>query len=282
MSLADLAVEHGLHRVGARPPFWKYLAEAWGRRDFVWAMSRYRVRADLESNRLGVVWLVLQPTINALIYGVIFYFLVGDKGRGGDYPAHVVIGVFLFQFFSKSLSQGAKSITGNQALVQSLAFPRVTLPVGEVIEQFLSLMPSMALLAVVLPLMGHLPSVEWLLMVPLLVLFTLFNTGVALIAARLTVHVRDLTQLLPFISRILFYTSGVLFNVNGVLAGNPTLLRLYDFHPLYQVLEMARAALMGGHTYDPMYWVYFSAWAVVTFVVGLLFFWVAEERYGRD
>ena len=130
--------------------------------------------------------------------------------------------------------------------------------------------------------MGHLPSVEWLLMVPLLFLFTLFNTGVALIAARLTVHVRDLTQLLPFISRILFYTSGVLFNVNGVLAGNPTLLRLYDFHPLYQVLEMARAALMGGHTYDPMYWVYFSAWAVVTFVVGLLFFWVAEERYGRD
>lgn len=282
MSLADLAAEYGLHRVGARPPFWQYLRQAWRRRDFVWAMSRYRMRADLEGNRLGILWLVLQPMINALIYGVIFYFLVGEKGRGADYPAHVVIGVFLFQFFSKSLSQGARSITGNQALVQSLAFPRVTLPVGEVIEQFLSLMPSMALLAVVLPFMGHLPSVEWLLMVPLLALFTLFNTGVALIAARLTVHVRDLTQLLPFISRILFYTSGVLFNVSGLLEQHQTLLRLYDFHPLYQVLQMARDALMGNADYDPMYWVYFSAWALGTFVVGLLFFWVAEERYGRD
>jgi teichoic acid transport system permease protein len=282
MSLADLAAEHGLHRVGARPPFWQYLRQAWGRREFVWAMSRYRLRADLEGNRLGVVWLVLQPVINALIYGVIFYFLVGERGRGADYPAHVVIGVFLFQFFSKSLSNGAKSITGNQALVQSLAFPRVTLPVGEVIEQFLSLMPSMALLVIVLPLMGHPPSVDWLLMLPLLVLFTLFNTGVALIAARLTVHVRDLTQLLPYISRILFYTSGVLFDVSRVLRDHPALVRVYDFHPLYQVLQMARSALMGGVAYDPMYWLYFTIWAVLTFVVGLLFFWAAEERYGRD
>lgn len=282
MSLADLAASNGLHRVGARPRFWQYLKQAWGRRDFVWAMSRYRMRADLEGNRLGVFWLVLQPVINAAIYGSIFYFLVGEKGRGEDYPAHVVIGVFLFQFFSKSLSNGAKSITGNQSLVQSLAFPRLTLPVGEVIEQFLSLLPSMGVLVILLPLLGDWPTPQWLLMIPLLALFTLFNTGIALIAARLTVHVRDLTQLLPFISRILFYTSGVLFNVGAVLEQHPALLRLYDFHPLYQVLQMARAVLMGGRDYDPMYWVYFSVWAVGTLVVGLVFFWAAEERYGRD
>ena len=281
MSLADLAAEQGLHRVGARPNFWRYLGEAWGRRDFVWAMARFRLRADLEGNRLGVVWLILQPMLNALIYGVIFYYLIGSN-RPSDYAAHVVIGVFLFQFFSKSLSNGAKSITGNQALVQSLAFPRITLPVGEVIEQLLSLLPSMGLLVVVLPFLGHWPKWEWLLLIPLLALFTLFNTGVALIAARLTVHVRDLTQLLPFISRILFYTSGVLFDVNRLLDEYPALLRLYDFHPLYQVLEMGRSVLMGGRDFNHLYWAYFSIWAVGTLVVGLLFFWAAEERYGRD
>ena len=281
MSLADLAVEHGLHRVGARPRFWQYLKQAWGRREFVWAMSKYRMSADLEGNRLGVFWLVLQPVLNATIYGVIFYFLQEGR-RPPDYAAHVVIGVFLFQFFSKSLSNGAKSITGNQALVQSLAFPRITLPVGEVIEQFLSLLPSMAFLLILLPFMGNWPKWEWLLMIPLLTLFTLFNTGVALIAARLTVHVRDLTQLLPFVSRILFYTSGVLFDVSRILSEHPVLVRLYDFHPLYQVLQIARACLMRGHDYNPMYWVYFSTWAILTFVLGLLFFWVAEERYGRD
>jgi teichoic acid transport system permease protein len=281
MSLADLAAEHGLHRVGARPKFWRYLQQAWARRDFVWAMSKYRMAAELEGNRLGIFWLLLQPVLNAAIYGIIFYFLQGGS-RPSNYAAHVVIGVFLFQFFSKSLSNGAKSITGNQPLVQSLAFPRITLPIGEVIEQFLSVLPSMGLLVILLPFMGLWPRWEWLLMIPLLLMFTLFNAGVALIAARLTVHVRDLTQLLPFISRILFYTSGVLFDVSKILNDHPALVRLYDFHPLYQVLQMARALLMGGTNYDPMYWVYFSIWAVATFVVGLLFFWAAEERYGRD
>ncbi len=73
-------------------------------------------------------------------------------------------------------------------------------------------------------------------MVPLLALYTLFNAGVAMIAARLTVHVRDLTQVLPFISRILFYTSGVLFDVNKIFAEHPWVIRLYDFYPIYQVL----------------------------------------------
>jgi teichoic acid transport system permease protein len=281
MSLADLAAEHGLHRVGARPKFWHYLREAWGRREFVLAMAQYRLRADLEGNRLGVLWLLLQPVANATVYGVIFYFIQGDR-RPHDFAAHVVIGVFLFQFFSKSLSNGAKSITGNQPLVQSLAFPRLTLPVGEVIEQFLSLMPSMGLLLVLLPFLGHWPTWEWLLMIPLLILFTLFNTGVALIAARLTVHIQDLTQLLPYISRILFYTSGVLFDVTSIFKEHPLVVKIYDFYPLYQVLQMARTTLMGGTNYDPMYWVYFSSWSVLVFIGGLVFFWAAEERYGRD
>ncbi|MCC6497586.1 MAG: ABC transporter permease [Propionibacteriaceae bacterium] len=281
MSQADLAAEHGLKRVGARPRFWPYLAEAWQRRSFVVALAQYRLRAGLEGNRLGVLWLVLQPALNALIYGTIFFFLQ----RGTDpieFAAHVVIGVFLFQFFSRSMTQGARSITGNQSLVQSLAFPRITLPIAEVIEEFISLMPSIILLFVVLPFLGHWPTLSWLLMIPLLVLFTLFNTGVALFAARLTVHVRDLTQLLPFVSRILFYTSGVLFDVSKIFDRFPAIVAAYDFHPVYQVLQMARAALLGGHDYDPMYWVYFSVWSVVAFVTGLLFFWVAEERYGRD
>ena len=281
MTLAEYAAARGLHRVGARPPLLQYLKQTWERRRFVTAMARFRMRAGLEDNRLGVLWLLLQPVLNAIVYGTIFYFLQSGR-RPEDYIAHVVIGVFLFQFFSKSLSDGAKSITGNQSLVQSLAFPRLTLPLAEVIEHFLSLLPSIGLLLILLPFLGHWPTWSWLLLIPLLGLYTLFNTGVAMIAARLTVHVRDLTQLLPFISRILFYTSGVLFDLTRIFAAHPWVVRLYDFQPIYQVLQMARSSLMGGHSYNGMYWLYFSIWAIVVFAFGLVFFWAAEERYGRD
>lgn len=280
MSLAELAAQYGLHRVGARPPFWSYLRQTWERREFIATMAEYRLRATVEGNRLGALWLVLQPLLNTAIYGTIFGLLQRDL-RGPDYAAHVVIGVFLFQFFSQSLSRGAKSITGNQSLVQSLAFPRLTLPLAEVCQNLLALLPSLGLLAVLLPIMGHWPDWEWLLMIPLIGLFTLFNAGVAMIGARLTVQVRDLIQLLPFISRILFYTSGVLFNVSRVFEGYDWAIRLFDFHPIYQVLQLARSTLLSTHTANPEYWWWFAGWSIATFAIGLLFFWVAEERYGR-
>ncbi|MBP8920527.1 MAG: ABC transporter permease, partial [Micropruina sp.] len=62
----------------------------------------------------------------------------------------------------------------------------------------------------------------------------------------------------------------------------PWLVQLYDFHPVYQVLQIARGSLMNQGHYEVSYWIYFSAWSLLVFVGGLLFFWVAEERYGRD
>lgn len=271
----------GLHRVGARPPLGRYLSQAWGRRDFALAMARYRIQASFERNRLGILWLVLRPTLNALVYGLIFGLLQGSR-QGADYPAFVVIGVFFWEFFNQSLNNGAKSITGNRHLVQSLAFPRITLPVSVVLQQLLSLFPMLGVMALYLIILGHYPAWSWLLIVTLVALYTLFNLGVALIAARLTVHVADLTQILPFITRILFYTSGVLFHVATILEKYPWVVTLYDFYPLYQVLQIARGVLMDNHPYDPRYWAWFAASSVFTCVVGVIFFWVAEERYGRE
>lgn len=281
MDLTEVADHSGLHRVGARPGLWSYLKQTWARRDFITTMAAYRMAVQNQQNRLGAFWLVLKPTLNALVYGMIFGVLQGGN-RPPDYAAYVVVGVFLFEFFSACFSQGAKAITGNRALVQSLAFPRIALPLAVVVEQIYSLLLSTGVMFVILIAMGHYPAWSWLLMIPLLALYALFNAGVALFTARLTVHFRDLTQILPFVSRLLFYTSGALFDVNKIFEMYPWLITVYDWHPIYQTLVIARSSLMSHATYDPMYWAYLSIWAVVALVGGFAFFWVAEERYGRD
>ncbi|MDR3069756.1 MAG: ABC transporter permease, partial [Propionibacteriaceae bacterium] len=122
---------------------------------------------------------------------------------------------------------------------------------------------------------------QGLFLIPLLVLFSLLNTGITLFAARLTVHVRDLTQVLPFVSRILFYSSGVLFDINKIFDAMPWAVAIFDYYPLYQVLQLARCFLM-DKPMNPMYWASLCVWSVVVFVGGVIFFWVAEERYGRN
>ena len=51
MSLADYAARQSLHRVGARPGFWRYLKQTWERRDFAITMARFRLAAG--QGRIG-------------------------------------------------------------------------------------------------------------------------------------------------------------------------------------------------------------------------------------
>ncbi len=280
MTVADEAEKFGLHRVGARPTLANYLRQTWERREFIYELAKARVQKQNQQNRLGMIWVVLKPTLNAIMYGVIFGVLQGDS-KGPDFPVFVVIGVFLFEFFTSSMNGGAKSITGNQALVQSLSFPRLTLPVAQVTQNLLTLMPMVVVMFIYALILGTTPKWTWFVIIPLLVIFSVFNMGVALICARITVHIRDFTQILPLITRMLFYTSGVLFSVDRILNHWPWLVKIFDFHPLYQTLQIARAMIMDNAPYDPFAWIVVSVWAILSLGFGLIFFWKAEELYGR-
>ncbi len=283
MHLADDVAPGGLNRVGARPPLGAYLREVWARRQFIQSLAQFRIEAENQRNRLGLLWVVLKPLLEAAVYGVLFGLLLGKNGRPPSFVEFLIIGIFMFQFFSSTFTAGAKSITSNSALVQSLSFPRMTLPLSLVVQRFLSFLPTIAIMVVLVMATGTLPQVQWLLMLPLIALFFCFNAGLTLITARLTVHFRDLSQLLPFIARLLFYTSGLFFSIDQRLSDHPTLLRIADFQPLHEFLTLARSILLNGPTYEIKleYWLYASVWSFGILAIGAVFFWRAEERYGR-
>ncbi len=284
MSVTQLAEATHLRRVGARPPLFSYLAEVWRRRAFITTLATYRMRAKYEANRLGIVWIALRPLVNAAVYGLIFGVIQTGATRPKDYPVYVVVGVFAWEFFMGCFVDGSRSVTNSRNMVQSLAFPRMTLPLAVWAERLYSFLITLVVLVPILILFHHYPSWRWLWCIPLFALYAVFNAGVTMILARLTVHVTDLAELLPYVSRILFYASGVLFSVDAVMKGHPTIIKLYDAYPMYQVLKMARHFLTNdkGTSFPVQFWLYLSIAAVVTLVVGVLFFWSAEERYGRD
>ena len=58
---------------------------------------------------------------------------------------------------------------------------------------------------------GEYPSWYWLLLIPVVLLQTLFNTGAALIVARLGGSLADVSELIPFFLRISRYFCGVMY-----------------------------------------------------------------------
>ncbi|MFZ0139916.1 MAG: ABC transporter permease [Aeromicrobium sp.] len=284
MSLAEYAAREGLHKVGGRPPILAYFVDVWRRRAFIYSLARFRIEADNGRNRLGMGWVLLKPLINAAVYGTIFGILLGRSNRPDQYVLFLVIGVFMFEYFSSCFTSGAKSITKNANLVQSLSFPRMSLPLALVAQRLLEFAPMIAIMTGLVLAFGNMPQWEWLLLIPLVALFTVFNTGLTLITARLTVHFRDLTQLLPFVSRFFFYTSGVFFSVERRFGENETIMQIADIQPIHEFMDLARCIMLTGPDYvvTPVYWAYGAAWSFMFLIVGAVYFWAAEERYGRD
>ncbi len=274
---------YGLTKVGGRPSLPRYLADVVRRREFIYSLARYRLEAENGRNRLGMGWVVLKPLLNAAVYGLVFGFLLRTSRGVEDFVAFLVIGVLMFEFFSTCFTTGAKSITSNAALVQSLSFPRMSLPLALVAQRFMQFVPMVAIMVVVALVFGSVPDAEWLLLVPLVLLFTVFNTGLTLVTARLTVHFRDLTQLLPFVSRFFFYTSGIFYSIDQRFADGSTFRAIADAQPIHEFLSLGRAILLDGPEYAMPwhFWGYATAWSLVVLVLGTLFFWAAEERYGR-
>ena len=287
-ALAELAVENGLAQLGGRPPLRTYLAQLWERRHFIVELARSRFRAQNENYRLGAAWIVLLPLINAGVYGLIFGVIVKAGSRPHHFVPFLVIGVFTFQYFSGCFNDGARSIVSNRGLVRTLHFPRAVLPIAAVLQALYGVVWIVLVMTAIVVSTGEPITLRFFLLIPSYLLMSLFCTGVAFIAARLTIHIRDITQLIPFITRLIFYITGVFFAVSSRFNGQGILTKALKANPVNVYITLARDALLsrdrslqGVHA-EPFTWYLGIGWGLVLFVVGFLFFWRAEGLYGRD
>jgi teichoic acid transport system permease protein len=319
--LAQLAAEHGLRPSAERPPVIQYIRNLWHRRHFIMAFATARNIAMYTEARLGQVWQVLTPLLNAGVYFLVFGLLLKINRGIPNYLGFLVTGVFVFNFTQRAFISTSTVITESLPLIRALRFPRAALPLAYVMIELQQMALSMVVLAVILVWTGEPITWYWLLAIPALLLQTVFNVGVGLATARLGANVNDFSQLLPFLMRTWLYVSGVLFNIAtldiarkyvAILQINPA--ALYITLVRQAMLKTQRLSQPGAKPYNARlcrvwatlghrvgapkqyqmdsaychavtnpahYWTYGIAWAVLALVVGFYFFWRAEAKYGR-
>lgn len=281
----DLLVErHGLAAPAPRPPLTAYVGQIWSRRHFVLAYARARLTALYADARLGQVWHVLTPLLNVLVQWLVFGFLLRrTDGTGDNYIAFLTVGVFVFTYTRESVATGTWSISNRLELVRAVHFPRACLPISSTLVQLQQLLMSMLVVVAVVLGTGEPFSARWLLLVPALVLQTVFNTGCGLLMARVGARNRDIAELVPFLLRTWMYLCGVFYSVSKVAAHAPQPLRfLLEVNPGALYIELARHALLAGFAHTtPHLWTLSAAWAAVALAGGLVVCWQAEHTYGR-
>ncbi|MER7961898.1 MULTISPECIES: ABC transporter permease [Streptomyces] len=286
--LAALAARHGLTVSGARPSLPEYVRRLWARRHFIGAFSTAKLTAQYSQAKLGQVWQVMTPLLNAAVYYFIFGLLMNTSRGVEDFVPFLVTGVFVWTFTQSSIMAGTRAISGNLGLVRALHFPRAALPVSFCLQQLQQLLFSMGALVLILLAFGVPPGLSWVLAVPALALQFVFNTGLAMIMARVGSKIPDMAQLMPFLLRTWMYASGVMFSIHhmtGPDSGVPSWVGpLLQVNPAVVYIDLMRFALIdsfGGDMLPAHVWALALGWALVAGIGGFIYFWKAEETYGR-
>ena len=262
------------HRVGL-PPLRSYVRELWRRRQFAIELSRTTLRAQHFKTALGQLWLVINPLMLTLVYFLLVEILRGGT-RGPVFFAHLMIGMFAFHYMVGAINQGAKSVVGSGRLVLNTAFPRTLLPLASVRTAFMRFLPTLPVYGVVHVVAG-LPIGPHLLWVfPIFLILTIFTAGVAMLVAAAQVYFRDVRSFLPYFNRIWMYATPVLYYFDEV---PPRLHRLIELNPLTPIFATLSDVANRGLNPNPTYLAWGTAWALVAFVAGALFFMSREREF---
>ena len=325
-----MVAKYGLRQSGKRPPLFEYVGLLWQRRHFITGYATAKNRSLYSNARLGQLWQLLTPILNVAVYYFVFGILFTQSRGVPDFLLFLVIGVFLFNFLQTTMINGARSISDQLVLIRALHFPRACLPISTTIIQLQQLGFSMIIVVLVALYGGEPVRLKWLLVIPALILLSIFCNGMGMIVARMGSVLTDTAQLLPFLTRTWMYLCGVMYSLASV-ANKPSIphwvqnVLYYDPPALFitvvrnlmikaptmptnlggapnfktALAQCAQTPLPSNLTkaicdpitsyntgiaamHQPAYaWIFLAFWAVAFGIGGIVYFWKAEEQYGR-
>jgi ABC-type polysaccharide/polyol phosphate export permease len=125
----------------------------------------------------------------------------------------------------------------------SSTFPRALLPLTTVYRSWLAFRPSLAVYLVLFPLLGGSFGIGLFALPLLLALQMTMNVGIALLVSTFVVLVRDASNLMNYVTRLLFFTTPVIYPI-AIL---PDAIRpLLEWQPLFPLFASYQAVLGGG------------------------------------
>jgi len=229
---------------------------------------------------LGYLWSLLNPLLMLLVYAVVFTYVFQPRFPGGDpYPLFLFCGLLPWLFFSGATLDTSVTLVDNGALLAKVMcppeiFPAVTL-ISHLVHHLLAL-PVLLVALVASAGVGWHPFPWTVFLLPLaLIPWVLLTGGVTLGVSALSVHFRDLRDLLGHILNLLFFASPIIYSLEGLQV--PTVFRrLLLLNPLAPLVTVYRDVAFTGVPGSLGQWI--GQW-IAALLVGFVAWWLGTRIF---
>ena len=244
------------------------LKNIWQKRELLYYIVRFEMKAENKNKVLGFVWSFLDPLLLLIIYIILVHYIF-ERG-GPQFPVLLFIALLSWRWFTSSLSRSVTSITSKAGLIQSVRFPLAVLPLSGIIIGFFDWLFGFVILLPMLFIFeaSFTANILWL---PVLLLIQLIGTiGACLIVAVVGTYLSDLRNIIQILIRLGFYLSPILYSVEDRVPERLTTLYLVG-NPFAGLMESYKNVVVRGMP-PTEYALVSTAVAFVALLVGLWYF----------
>ena len=258
------------------------LKEVWQYRDLIALFTRKNFVLIYKQTILGPAWIILNPLISSIIYAVVFGGIAGIATEGIPTLLFYLCSNALWIFFSSCVSNNATAFTANANVFGKVYFPRLTVPVSNVMSAIIHFGVQMLLVLGVLAyymIQGvvHPNWLAWLLVPVVLLQLGVLGLGTGIIVSSLTTKYRDLAILVTFGVQLWMYATPIVYPLSQL--GDGLLRTIIMINPVTMPVELFRYAVLGSGAVNPLFWLLSWVVTILIALVGVLLFNNIEKTF---
>ena len=258
------------------------LKEVWQYRDLILLFTKRSFTVTYKQTILGPAWIFLNPLLSSIMYAVVFGGIAGIGTDGIPQLLFYLCGNAIWHFFASSLTKNASTFTANAGVFGKVYFPRLTIPISNVISsviQFgIQMLMVMGFLVYYLVIGEVHPNwAAWLLIPICLLHLGLLGLGCGIVISSLTTKYRDLSILVTFGVQLWMYITPIVYPMSQL--GDGLIKNILMINPVTAPVEVLRDAILGQGTILPGYLAISWGITIALVVFGIMIFNKVEKTF---
>jgi lipopolysaccharide transport system permease protein len=177
-----------------------------------------------------------------------------------DYLPYLGMGLVTWGYIAAVVNEGCATFIGSAYLIKQLRMP-LSIHVCRVVwRNFVIFLHSLPVIIIALFWFGHYPKLEFLLLIPGLLILALQGLWIGIVLGLLCARYRDVVPIVANLLQITFFFTPVMWSPE-ILKGRAWVAEL---NPLYHLIQIIRAPVLGT-AIELRSWV----WSIGLLLVGL-------------
>lgn len=281
-NMSDITSNYHIHISSKNSWYDLNLREVWHYRDLIVLFTQRTFTLTYKQTILGPAWIFLNPLISSIIYTFVFGGIAGMSTDGVPQILFYLCGNAIWGFFSTSVTKNASTFTQNANVFGKVYFPRLTVPISNVLAAVIQFGVQMSLVLIFLAYYVFIGSVSpnwwaWLLIPIVLLHLGVMGLGFGIIISSLTTKYRDLAILVTFGVQLWMYATPIVYPISQLEDGwMKTILML---NPVTMPVEAFRYAVLGQGVIVPEYLILSWVITIGVVLIGIMIFNHVEKTF---